>query len=356
MIIVASPNIVSLATTDPNSRMSSLEFPLEKVFRQANANPENTLYLRNLRSVYMISKTNSTFEDGRFYVGMDLHAFLRFFNNLPSIESISTDAVEDYPQGEYDLEKASSNISRIFFHHSSLRSLPLAGLIWSCKALKEFQYSIGGRSSNDGGYPIFNPKAIVKALCDHKDTIEVIDIDTESRIYAFLQLDEEDREHDLNQYGSPYEEGIGEDSRQFLALIWKNSGSLKEFVSLKRLSLGVNFLLYFAQGVSVSFDHPREGLNVATCLPNSLEYLCVRGYEKGENKEHDEQMNALMAFYKSGQSQLKELKGIEETIPNADHVDDPDGNDHLLWSLKESGDEDEEDEDDEEDEEDEEER
>ena len=337
----------------PTVRNSNIEFPLGQILHQANAKSESTPYLCNLRSVYMISKTDSTWEDGRFYIGMDLHGFLKLFNNLPSIESVSTDIMEEDPNGDFDFKKKSCNVSRISIHHSSIESLYLERLIWSCKTLKEFQFSIGGRSSNDGGYTLFNPKAFIKAICGHKNTMEILDIDTESRLHVFDHVDAEDREHELNQYGSPYDLGTDDDVYKFLKSIWKNSGCLKEFVSLKRLSLGVNFLLYFAQGVNGSSDEMRERVTVADCLPNSLEYLCVRGYEKGENKEHDEQMNALMALYKSGMSQLKELKGIEETIPNADHVDDPDGDEHLLWSLNkgEDGDEDEDEDDEEEDEE-----
>ncbi|KAJ6113908.1 hypothetical protein N7523_007225 [Penicillium sp. IBT 18751x] len=73
--------------------------------------------------------------------------------------------------------------------------------------------------------------------------------------------------------------------------------------------------------------------NLAECLPVSLEYLCVRGYEREVNTEHDEQMDTLMALYKSGSSNLNEVVGYEELIPHSDHVK-PDDEDRL-WSLQE---------------------
>jgi hypothetical protein len=341
IIIVVSPNIVSMVTTKPNVRNSNIEFPLDQILRRANANPESTTYLSNLRSVYMISKTESTWEDGRFYIGMDLHGFMKIFHNLPSIESVSTDVMEEDPNGSSDFKEKSSKISKISIHHSSMGSLYLVRLLWSCKALKEFQYSIGGRSSNDGGYHIFNPKAFIKALCDHKNTLEILDVDTENRIHEYHEYDPEDREQ-FDSYGSPFEPGIDDEECKFLKSNWEKNGSLREFVSLKRLSLGVEFLLHFAQGTLEFPTDSKDIVTVADCLPDSLEYLCVRGYEKGageRGKFLDEQMNALMAFYKSGKSQLKELKGIEETVPNSDHVDNPDQDEHLLWSFKEDSDE-----------------
>ncbi|KAJ5357165.1 hypothetical protein N7541_004323 [Penicillium brevicompactum] len=344
IIIAVSPNIVSIATTNPYCRFSETELPLDQILRQANSSTESTPYLRNLRSVYMISKTDSTWEDGRFYVAMDFYDFTRLFDHLPSIEAVSTDAMEENDIEHLDFNKKSCNISSISIHHSSVSSIYLERLIWSRKALKEIRYSIGGRASNDGGHFIFNPKSFIKAICDHKETLEVIDIDVEDDIAAFGYDDVEDVERSLNEYGSPYEVRSDEHDSEFLKAIWENSGSLREFVSLRKLSLGVNFLLYLAKGVSGSSDEIKDREILADCLPDSLEYLCIRGYEKGQSQDHDEQMDGLMNFWKSGQSQLKEIQGIEETIPNASHVSDPDGDDHLLWPFDKGSDsEDEED-------------
>lgn len=339
ILIVVSPNVVSMALTHPSglSRNHTIDFPLAQLLHRANASPENIPYLCHLRSVYVINKNDSTWSDGRFYLPLDLSGCLRLFDNFLSIESVRVDIMEKDPNEELEFKEKYSNISKISIHHSSVGSLYLANLIWSCKTLRDFQYSIGGRASNDGGSPIFNPKAFIKVLCAHKETLEILDVDAESQIHIFDIVDEEERDHELNEYGSPFESGISDEACTFYKSIWTHGGSLKEFVALKRLSLGINFLLYFAAGVSGEPYKKREKLNLVDCLPNGLEYLYVRGYQKGENEEHDEQMDALMTFYKSGSSQLQELKGIDELIPNAEVVRDPDNDDHLLWSLEELG-------------------
>ncbi|KGO48344.1 hypothetical protein PEX1_021370 [Penicillium expansum] len=339
ILIVVSPNVVSMALTDPSgmSCNHAIDFPLAQLLRQANASPENKSYLRNLRDVYVINKNDSTWSDGRFYVPMDFSGCLRLFDNLQSIESVRVDIMEEDPNGNVEFKEKCSNISKISIHNSSVDSLYLANLIWSCKILKEFQYSIGGRASNDGGFAMFNPKAFIKVLCAHKKTLEILDVDAENEIYIFEVADEEERDDQFNQYGSPFESGISDETCKFYKSIWTYNGSLKEFVALKRLSLGINFLLYLAAGVSGEPYEKREKLDLVDCLPVGLEYLCVRGYQKGQKEEHDEQMDALMTFYKSGASQLKEVKGIDEFIPNAEVVKDPDNDDHLLWSLEEIG-------------------
>jgi hypothetical protein len=315
------------------------DFPLAEILRQANASPENKPYLRNLRSVYIINKNDDSWSDGRFYVPLDLSGCLSLFDNLLSIESVRVDIMEEDENGEREFKEKCSNISKISIHHSSVGSLYLATLIWSCKVLREFQYSIGGRASNDGGFPIFSPKVFIKVLCAHKETLEILDIDAENEIFDFGISDEEERDERLNENGSPFEHGIDAETSAFYKSIWTYGGSPKEFVALKRLSLGINFLLYFAAGVSGEpYKKKKKGkLSLVDCLPVGLEYLCVRGYQKGENKEHDEQMDALMAFYNSGTSQLKEVKGVDEVIYNAETVQDPDNDSHLLWSLSDMG-------------------
>ncbi|OQD62059.1 hypothetical protein PENPOL_c014G02440 [Penicillium polonicum] len=272
ILIVVSPNVVSMALTHPSglSCNRTIDFPLAQLLRQVNASPENKPYLCHLRSVYVINKNDSTWSDGRFYLPMDFSGCLRLFDNLPSIESARVDIMKQDANEKLEFKEKCSNISKISIHHSSVGSLYLANLIWSCKILKEFQYSIGGRGSNDGGSPIFNPEAFLRVLCAHKKTLEILDVDTENEIDIFEIVDEQERDYQ-----------------------------------------------------SINMEAP---LNQTSATKH-----------KGENEEHDQQMDVLMEFYKSGSSQLKELKGIDELIPNAEVVHDPDNDDHLLWSLEELG-------------------
>jgi hypothetical protein len=90
-------------------------------------------------------------------------------------------------------------------------------------------------------------------------------------------------------------------------------------VALKRLSIGVNLLLYVAAGVNNETEN--KSVPLVEYLPPNLEYLCIRGYEKGKRKHNDTQMDALKALVESGSTSLKEIHGIDECIPNAEDIE-----------------------------------
>ncbi|KAJ6030717.1 uncharacterized protein N7446_000219 [Penicillium canescens] len=342
ILIVLSPNLTSMATTQPfHNYQEKRPYPLVEFLRQTNTSPESKPYLQNLRKVYLINKTDSSWSDGRFFVEMDLLSCWGLFDQLPSIESIGADIVEEDDNGERTLDRP-SNISRIAINHSHVASTTLVQLISSCRVLRELQYSIGGRASNDGGSPIVNPKAIIKSILGHKETLEILDLDIDGIVHLEGVVGDENdyecMEDRFDRYGSPFETDEDPARLKILRSIWVHSGSLKDLGSLKRLSLGFNFLLYFARGVSVSGTMEKGATPMLVdCLPDSLEYLCIRGYEKGESEEFDRQVDALMASYESGSSNLKEIKGIMEMIPSSANVDNPDDDYDLLWSLEEAG-------------------
>lgn len=282
----------------------------------------------------------------------DLIACLELFNKLLSIESFGIDVLEsDENNGKQTCEHASSNISKIKINHSSLDSSYLLCVMASSKTLTELQYTTGGRASLDGGYPMFNPKAFIKGLSAHKKTLKVLDIDTEEFTlrYPGGATLQDSFPIDWDEYGGPGEfdfdayepDELDEDDpelkmHRYLTSIWDRDASLKDFVALKELSIGIGFLIYFAQGVGID-DAKRASVRLMDCLPDSLEYLSIRGYKKGANEAHDKEVAALMARFDSGSLRLKEIKGVDEIIPNGCHVEKPDENDHLLWSLEEVG-------------------
>ncbi|XHF98445.1 hypothetical protein AWENTII_001995 [Aspergillus wentii] len=302
LLITVSPNLISMAMTQPFfnytgyymtggrwDRVKRVDFPLDQLLRQANANPDGKPYLQNLRKVYMINKSEGIMYDERFYHEIDFIGCCPLVDRLPSIEWIGTDILGEDENG-IPGSLGPSNISRISITDSSVGSAYLARLITPCKALKEFRYSIGGRSSLDG-YPRFNPKAFIHALGPHKTTLEILHVDVEARLYQFTETDGDELEEGLNQYAGP---AAREPS------FW-DSHSLKEFTALKQLALGIGFLLYFARG---RLDN----------LPDGLEQLTILGYKKGENKKYDAQVDTLAG------ANLK-VEGIDEMIPNADDVD-----------------------------------
>ncbi|CAG8247981.1 hypothetical protein PENNAL_c0009G05047 [Penicillium nalgiovense] len=343
ILISVSPNLESLVMTQPFSLFpgfyrggerpqdDDVHFPLNRLLRRANASPASTAYLQNLRKVYMIVDDRKS--DDRFYMAIDFLECATLFDRLPSIESISTDALCDDENGEARivLEPRSSNISRIHINHSALPTIFLVSLIQSCKVLREFQYTIGGRCVLGGWSAPFNAKTFIKSICPHKDTLEVLDIDAEDNMHYFhpscFEEGRVDQEIDQRALESDNDD---DDEHQMLRSFSSNSGSLKEFRALRRLSVGIGFLVYFVMGVREN-NEPRQPFLLPETLPESLEYLCIRGYEKGKCKLWDTHIDALVTSFVSGSSGIKEITGIEETIPNSEDVEDPDNDEDLLW-------------------------
>ncbi|CAG8939267.1 unnamed protein product [Penicillium salamii] len=344
ILISVSPNLESLVMTQPFDTFSGfykegeraqedvVHFPLDQLLRRANANPENTAYLQNLRNVYMI--VDDRHSDDHYYIPLDFLECASLFDHLPSIESISTDALIDDENQEIRsaLEPRSSNISRIRIRHSALPSPFFVTLIESCKTLREFQYTMGGRCVLGGWSAPFHAREFIRSICPHKDTLEVLNIDAERNMNYFHHscFDEGrvDEEIDKEESRIPdYEE----DEAQMPPPISSINGSLKEFRALKRLSVGIGFLVYFAMGVREN-NEPRQPFLLPEVLPESLEYLCIRGYEKGKCKQWDTHIDALLASFVSGSLGIKEITGIEEMIPNSEDVDNPDDDENLLWA------------------------
>lgn len=319
-------------------RDSHIDYPLDRLLRRANADPANTPYLQHLRKVYMIVDEVKLVDDKRFYNYIDFTDCMTLFDHLPSIESIGADALGEDENHNSRLVPGSSNISKIYLNHCALRAPYLANIIQSSKALREFQYTIGGRGVLDRSYSFFNVKTFIKSICPHKDTLEVLDIDAESHMFYLDAFHEEEGLVDqaIDEIATDLYSDEEDEKQQFLRSFWGNSGSLKDFRALKRLSLGIGFLLYFAKGVGET-DEKREPVMLPDGLPKSLEYLCIRGYERGQCEKWDAQIDALVAFYKSGLSKIKEITGIETTIPNARDVKRPDDNEDSLWTLKHAG-------------------
>ncbi|KAJ5190596.1 uncharacterized protein N7498_009581 [Penicillium cinerascens] len=359
IIVSMSPNLETMALTQPFYHYHNLEegeelakeFPLVQVFRHANSSSEGTRFLQKLRDVYLINKENHYANDERFYARTDLIACLELFNKLPSIESFGIDVLEsDEDNGKQTCEETSSNISKIKINHSCLGSNYLLCVMASSKTLTELQYTTGGRASLHGGIPFFNPKAFIKALSAHQKTLKVLDIDTEelTRSYPGQAQSRGSFPVDWDEYGGPGEfqfDAYGPDGlednpefkmHQYLTSIWDRNASLKDFVALKELSISIEFLVYFAQGVEID-DAKRASVMLTDGMPDSLEYLSIRGFEKGANEAHDMQVAGLMARFESGSLRLKEIKGVDEIIPNGCNVENPDKDSHLLWSLEEVG-------------------
>lgn len=340
IFISVAPSLVSLAMTQPSKTWSSHRgyYPLEQFLLQANSNPEDKPYLRDLREVYIMADEAGLFESGehdddRFYIHIDFLDCFRMFDRLPSIESVGVDGITDDDQDEPMIEQGLSKMTALRINHSALSELYLARAILACKSLKIFQYTIGGRGQLEPRGHI-NNKTFSKAILKHKNTLEVLDVNSEN---DFSHYGSEDDDYDIegpDQLLEYLEEGEDEDTTEFLRSFWENHGSLKEFPKLNSLSLGIGLLMYLAHGANGTWDDDECGL--ANGLPQTLEYLTIRGYERGEVPRHDAQIDSLMSAYNSGSLGLKEVRGVDTMIPFAEHHD-IDGDESGRWCLEKSG-------------------
>lgn len=328
------------SSSDQLPRESHTDFPLDRFLRRANADPTNISYLQNLRKVYIIADEASLADDDRHYIAIDLLDCTTLFDHLPSIESISTDAVIEGENHCSRLVPRSSNISRFHLNHCALDSTYLAYLAQSSKELKEFQYTMGGRAVGGGHFLPFDVRVFIKSISPYNETLEVIDIDAEGNTFYLepehFEDDRIDEELELRGLLDIDFEHLGDEKNQFLRSFWENTGSLKDFRALKRLSMGIGLLMYFAMGIKEG-EGPRKPINLWEELPESLEYLCIRGYERGLYDKWDAQIDSLLKFVDSGSSRIKVIKGIEEMIPNSRDLNNPDNEEDSLWTLKGAG-------------------
>ncbi|KAJ5347707.1 uncharacterized protein N7506_000960 [Penicillium brevicompactum] len=342
MIVSLSPNLESMAMTQifdhhlslEEGKADAIDYPLVQVFQFANSRSKGTThFLQKLRDVYLINFSEDN--DDRFYVRFDLMAALGLFNKLPSIESFGIDVFEpDDNSGFQQCEFKSSNISIIRINHSLLSSDYLLCVMAASKVITEIQFTAGGRTTLDGGY-LFNPKAFLKGLAEHKKTLKVLDINTDEYLSHFPG-GPGDFEVDMWEEDELDENNSELIMHNYFTSIWDRHVSLKDLVALEHLSIGIGFLIYLAQGVEVD-DATRASVMLVDCLPDSLEYLSIQGYQPGENRLWDTQIKALMARFESGSLRLKEINGVNECIPIGNHIENPDEDSHLLWSLEKRG-------------------
>lgn len=313
-------------------------FPLEKLLMDTNENPHDKPWLQYLQSVELINNKDNTWDDGRFYEAFDLFGMLRFFDKLPSIEGVGIDAMAHDENGLSSLPPKSSNISRIRIEHSNINTIYQMHLINSCKVLKEFHYSIGGRASSDGSFSRFNPRTFLKTILGHKTTLEVLDIDSDEDCHY---IDIEGPPYDFEMISHDENEDPSDNELMALEELWGRSGSLSDFSSLTHLSIGVAVFSCLARGTqSMDIEDsdkvtPFDQVVLADALPASLESLCLRGYKKGLRPDFDESITRFLAEKDAKLPNLKNVTGIEECIENASTINAPDDEGDLLWEREE---------------------
>ncbi|KAJ5301902.1 hypothetical protein N7508_006765 [Penicillium antarcticum] len=151
--------------TQPYTTENQTEYPVVELLSEFNRNPEGKHYL-HLRHAYLINNSNTGMTTS---VGIDL-------------------LEEDFNNETLGYEHKTSNISRIWINPAVTKTIHFFRLLSSCKTLREFQYTTGGRGIFDEGDFSFNPKALMKRLCEHRETPEILDIDNDACVLFQGQL------------------------------------------------------------------------------------------------------------------------------------------------------------------------
>ncbi|KAI0476872.1 hypothetical protein F4859DRAFT_514204 [Xylaria cf. heliscus] len=316
---------------------------VENILRRNNYGLLPATHLKKLRDVTLIPTSQMVIGDKRFYTNLDILALLRLFHRLPAIESVSTDAVGPNLDGGYvdHFPPATSNLKRIHIGHSAHGTDVIGPLIRVPKRLEEFTLSTGGRCIQDGQVDRC-AETIGKALHGHRSSLRKIDIDIDEYIGGHEGHEDEDE----------YEEGEEEESkdewyyrdmeistgplttaqmqktREYGATI----GSMHDFESLTHLSIGIGLLLGGCSwGVK---EHEEAPFRLADALPKSLEYLLIRGYVRGKVARYDDQIDEFLRLRQDRLPSLRELHGIDETIPIGLSIKSPDDNYDQLWQPK----------------------
>ncbi|KAJ3563207.1 hypothetical protein NPX13_g8282 [Xylaria arbuscula] len=315
LLLLLCPNVKTIRYED-GSRV------VEDILRRNNYGLLPKAHLQNLQEVVLLPTSHSVFEDTRYYVHLDILRSLRMFHRLPLIESVMTDGVGPNYDASflYDFPPATSNLKKIHVGHSMYGEDTVSSLIGIPARLEELTLTTGGRCTTDGSRSFIAAKQIGKALFAHKAWLRKIDIDLDDYIdtsgYSWEDDEDEDEiEEDVDEWYLLDKEIsttplVEEDAWKYGETI----GSMHDFESLTHLSIGIRSLLGGNPRSRQSYDAP---FRLAEALPKSLEYLLIRGYERGSVKEYDSQIDELLLAQETHLPALKEVHGIHELIPSA---------------------------------------
>ncbi|KAK5626194.1 hypothetical protein RRF57_001909 [Xylaria bambusicola] len=251
---------------------------VDDIIRRNNYGLLPRLHLEKLREVVLVPTTHFIQGDTRFYIHLDILRMPQLFHQLPAIESVATNGVGQNYDGDLlrRFPPTTSNLKRIHVGHSMYGEDVIVSLTRAPKFLEELTLTIGGHSTNNGGYSVVSAKTIGQALFIHKTSLRKVDIDLD------CCLDE-----------------IGYDDC--------DDCDDEEKKKKKR---------------------KKKKKMLAESLPKSLDYLLIRGYERGRVAQHDSPIDELLLTREARLPSLRELHGINETIPSAAPIErsDEDGN------------------------------
>ncbi|KAE8374511.1 hypothetical protein BDV26DRAFT_41030 [Aspergillus bertholletiae] len=314
LIISVAPNLESLAFPEISAEFESPSecyLMLQAFLERANSNPTEIPYLQNLRDVRCLSNKNLFLSDERFYENYNLADSMKLVGNLPAVETIRADSIEDRYES-IDLEPRSTNFRKVYIQGSNYSSSSIAEIIKSCRRLQEFEYSIGGRSSGDGSSPMFIARHLLDALLYHTNTLQRLEMDVDEELSeerpAYWDT------HDQYMTGEdPYEKDYTEG----------RPTSLRDFIVMKDLWIGIKLLMDLARASISKGGSAESPMSLVEILPPNLESLCILGHTVGVNSKHDAQISLLMEN-RERLPFLAEITGVDACILNAKSVENPD--------------------------------
>lgn len=351
LLMSVSPNLesIKLRPIGRYMREGFSHLPLEQyLVRASNKFHNKGIPLKNLRRVDLLHTDDALARDPILFNPYDFFYHMSLFDQLPSIQQICVGGMEIDEEGQEDLPPLSSNIQRIDLLHSVLPTMFLCSVIASSKRLQHFSHSVGGRATIDAGNWHMGFPAILRALLVHRESLDSLDLDTDSdysstldeeEFEEYLASDPDDSDYpdsdiDIDEDDEAQDD---EDRRAFMnqksvvELIFHQSGTLKNFTALRQLNIGVKCLFGMALGISTQHS---PNTKLADLLPPHLEHLSIRGYIPGDNQFYDMHIQDLFQKFVAGQlPELTEVIGIQEFIPNSEtvHIDDVDKHPELVW-------------------------
>jgi hypothetical protein len=328
---------------------------------------KNMPFLQNLRAVRFLVDPNTWVYATSVYQPYDLFTSLNLVRRLPAVKTIHVDAISDADLPSVDPPPRSGNYTCITIQHSSLHCPYLVYTIESAKRLEKFTYGIGGRFSRNDMLISFHPECVFRALFAHRTSLRQLDLDVEGQTrlldrigvrYLKYTIEEEEEEQEslrddpvyLHEWADELEK-LPAEKEQIPSSMSVDACSLRSFLQLKDLSIGVHILYLYARGYDgEKFDDEwgdqlvNESFSLVDHLPPNLESLHIYGYKKGMKPRLrgvpqnflDDQLVKLMAEKDQKLPRLAVIEGIEEPIPNGETLEGP-GNRDKLW--KEADDE-----------------
>lgn len=316
LLIASSPNLTSLAISPPFWEYTSSRFndpsdnhhfaakiekyPLAKFLKHATSShliekgERKIPYLANVKHFQILTTEASSFHiaRSRACTPQDLCLCIELVRTLPSIESLRMQAIQGFGNASSAaldglLPPFSANISRLDLRGCDFKSDLLCKVICSMKCLKELRYSVVQGGCYAGFAEFFDRYSLIEAILRHRATLEVLDLEFDDQLSQFVAVKRES--------------GVQDDA--------ENKSVLKEFMSLRSLSLGVSCLWYIATGMGELRD-----IVLVDHLPLQLEYLRIRGYEKGHTKALDNMLTGMESA-RDKHPALCTVQGVNEYIP-----------------------------------------